>query len=81
MENHACEPLTLNEIAEAVGVSKYHLSHIFGQKLGTTLHQYLNSVRIQRALGMLQEGIPASEACYACGFESSSTFYLSLIHI
>jgi AraC-like DNA-binding protein len=75
IDDHAAEPLALGQMAEDLGVSKYHLSHCFSQKLGISLHQYINSVRVQRALGLLQEGVPASEAGYAAGFESASTFY------
>lgn len=75
VDENAAEPLTLQQIADALGVSKYHLSHSFGQKLGTSLHQHINAVRVQRALGLLQQGVPASTAGYAAGFESASTFY------
>ena len=43
--------------------------------MGISLHQQINSVRVQRALEMLQEGVAVSDACYMTGFESTSTFY------
>jgi transcriptional regulator GlxA family with amidase domain len=46
-------PLTRQEIAEAVGVSKNYLSHIFRQELGLSPWEYLNRYRIKQAKELL----------------------------
>ena len=68
------EPVTLDEIAEHVGISKYHLSREFKLYAGSTLFDYLNIIRCKEAQRMLTDGATVSEAATACGFESLSYF-------
>lgn len=41
---------------------------------GKTPHQYLTWVRIENAKLLLQEGATITDACYAVGFDSISSF-------
>ena len=73
---HYREPLDLDGIAAALGVSKYHLSRCFAQKIGCGFNQYLNTMRAQYAQSLLRDTpLTITEACYEAGFESLSTFY------
>lgn len=68
-------PITLSELARALGASKYHLSHLFSSRLRTNFRAYVNALRVERAQQLLR-GTNASitEICYECGFESQRTF-------
>jgi AraC-like DNA-binding protein len=44
------ERLTMGEIAEAIGVSRFHLSRVFRSSTGFSLHSYRNQLRLRAAL-------------------------------
>ena len=46
----------------------------FKEATGYSIHQYINEKRIQMARRMILSGMPASVACYECGFHDYSTF-------
>lgn len=43
-------PLTLDDIARAAAYSPYHLGRVFRARAGTTLHRYMNRLRLREAL-------------------------------
>lgn len=61
MEQHYMEPLTLDELASRVNLSKYHFSREFKKYTGVAPHEYLIFLRIQNACLLLQ-GSPLSVA-------------------
>lgn len=75
LSTHWKEPITLNDLAQAMGASKYHLSHLFSNRLHTNFRTYVNALRVERAQQLLR-GSDASitDICYECGFESQRTF-------
>ena len=74
MEQHYAQELNVEQIARAVGVSRYHLCHIFKTITGKTLAQYWQSVRCDKARKMLKKGASVAEAAEACGFCSPGYF-------
>ena len=67
--------LTLEEISSAIGISKYHFSHIFNRITGNTLIEYINKVRCEYAKTLLQSGdISVKEAAISSGFNNFSYF-------
>ena len=73
---HFREPLTLTGLSQALGVSKYHLSHIFSEKIGQNFPSYLSQVRLSFACGLLTEtGRSVTEIAEEAGFESQRTFF------
>jgi AraC-like DNA-binding protein/ligand-binding sensor protein len=67
--------ISLQEIASASGLSAPYFSTIFKDEMGENLSNYLNRLRIEKAIAMLGEnGIPISEIASACGFEDQSWF-------
>lgn len=78
IESHATEPLSLDDVAEAAGVSSFHLVRIFRRAIGVTPHQYLMRVRLQHALALLRDTVrPVTEIAYEAGWSDLSNF----IHI
>ncbi len=58
MERNSEQPLNLNELAEACGVSRSHLAHAFGSAAGIPAIAYLRSRRLSRAAETLAAGAP-----------------------
>lgn len=50
---HLHEPLTLTQLANLLYTSPFHLSRIFRQQTGSTLHNYLERLRLRTALERL----------------------------
>lgn len=73
---HFQEPLSLSSLAQALCISKYHLSRVFSEKMGLRFNDYLNSIRLAYALQQIQNtDLPITEIGMDVGFESPSTFY------
>jgi AraC family transcriptional regulator len=58
IERNLGRPLTLLEIAEACGVSRYHLAHAFGASTGLSVMQYVRGRRLAEAAQSLASGAP-----------------------
>lgn len=72
---HFREQISLDQLAEAMGVSRFHLSHLFSNKLGIGFKEYLNNLRVECAKSILRStDIPVSEIYEASGFENQRTF-------
>jgi AraC family transcriptional regulator len=56
IERHLSEPLTLAEIADAVGVSRHHLAHAFGASVGMPVMHYVRGRRLSIAAAALADG-------------------------
>lgn len=67
-------PITLEELAEYVGISKYHLSREFKKYTGETIFTYTNIIRCRNAEICILDGMKVSDAAYASGFETISYF-------
>jgi AraC family transcriptional regulator len=66
-------PLTLTEIAAIAELSPFHFLRIFKQATGQTPHQFLNSVRLDRARRYLERhDLSITEIAQLCGFATPS---------
>lgn len=68
-------PITITDLAKRIGVSPFYLCHVFGAYTGTSLHQYVISLRLSAAIHCLAEskrGI--SEIAALFGFSQHSHF-------
>lgn len=75
MIEEAEQPPSLEELANAVGLSKYHFHRLFKKTTGITPKQYAAEKRAERVRGELQKEKAVTDAMYNAGFESSSRFY------
>ena len=67
--------ISLQEIAEASGLSAPYFSTIFKDEMGENLSSYLNRLRVEKASRMLLETeLSLSEIAGSCGFEDQSWF-------
>lgn len=75
MENRIEHPISLDELANELGLSLRHLERLFKRYLGTTPAQYYLDMRLRRARELLlQTNMSVMEVTVACGFQSSSHF-------
>ena len=66
---------TLDMIADAFFISKYHLCRIFKNAMKVTVIDYLNQVRIKKARQLLEfSDRDIAQIAAACGFHSASYF-------
>lgn len=67
--------ISLNEIAEASGVSRYHFIRIFSAYIGETPFEYIQRQKILKAIDLLENHkVSITEISYQVGFESQSSF-------
>ncbi|MDR1909599.1 MAG: helix-turn-helix domain-containing protein [Spirochaetaceae bacterium] len=67
--------ISLREIAQASGLSGPYFSSVFKEEMGENLSNYLNRLRVERAMTMLTESEQSISAIAgACGFEDQSWF-------
>ncbi|MBB5573277.1 MULTISPECIES: AraC family transcriptional regulator [Rhizobium] len=64
--------VTLADLAEASGLSRFQLLRGFAKATGLTPHAYLLQRRILRARGLIAAGMPLAEAAFASGFADQS---------
>jgi len=74
LDAHLEAPVELAELAEAVGLSRFHLLRVFRAAVGTTPHGYLTDRRVGRAKEMLGGPLPLAEIAAACGFCDQAHF-------
>ncbi len=67
--------LSIQSLAEVVGLSPQHFAALFRESTGFTPHQYVNHRRIARAQELLKKvDMPFIEISMQCGFSSQSQF-------
>jgi len=67
--------ISLKEIADASGLSAPYFSTVFKNEMGENLSNYLNRLRVEKALMMLGESdSPINKISADCGFEDQSWF-------
>jgi len=67
--------ISLKEIADASGLSAPYFSTVFKNEMGENLSNYLNRLRVEKALMMLGEtDSPINKISADCGFEDQSWF-------
>ena len=71
---HFARRITIDEVAQMAGYSKYHFCSRFKSLTGMTYLNYLNSVRVRRACLLLQKGESVQDVCRGAGFENVSYF-------
>lgn len=75
IQTHHREPLTLADVAAAVGLSRERLSRLFHESLGVSFSQYLNQARLSTARALLAKSeLSITEIAYESGYQSLSQF-------
>jgi AraC family transcriptional regulator len=75
IESHSAQEFTLDDIAQAVGISRYHLSRAFGFATGWSVMRYLRARRLSEAARRLAGGAPdILEVALDAGYGSHEAF-------
>ena len=75
MEANVEEPLSVDQIAHHVGLSRRHLERLFHEHLGSVPSAYYLRVRLAKAQHLLcQTTLVIAEVAGVCGFVSASHF-------
>src|SRR5262245_4125940 len=74
VEASYAEPLSLDELARAAGLSRFHFQRSFRATFGRTPHAYLTEVRLARAKEALARGESVTDTCFDVGFSSLGSF-------
>lgn len=75
IKKHFDEQLSVDDIAQYAGYSKYYFCRCFKEITGYTVNSYINSVKIENAKEMLiSKELSVSEVSEICGFSDISYF-------
>ena len=78
INDHYREELTLEDIADAVSLSKYYFSRMFEKEVGTTPWEFLIQTRLRNAMQMLTHtSASVDEIAEFCGFATTNHFIRS----
>jgi AraC-like DNA-binding protein len=68
LRDRFADDLPLGELARLVGVSKYHLVHLFSREVGLSPHAYRIHLRISRARALIGAGTSPGQVAAMTGF-------------
>lgn len=74
MEDHFAENITLDELLSMTSFGKSYLLRCFTKQIGVSPYRYLQTVRLDRAKGFLEQGVPPIETAALAGFTDQSHF-------
>ena len=75
IDNHLTEDISLDNLSTHFYVSKSHISHIFKEHLGLSIHQYILKKRLILFRNMLRENTEILPSYLNCGFTDYSSFF------
>jgi AraC family transcriptional regulator len=82
IEANLSRDITLTELAELAGLSRFHFARSFRRSMGLPPHQYLLQRRIERAKELLALGkMPVSEVATAVGFPGPTPLARTFLRI
>ena len=75
IETHLDGKIDMEQVAEAVHYSKYHLHRMFTSTVGMTIHDYVQRRQLTEAAKLLVfSDRPIIEVAFICGYESQQSF-------
>lgn len=75
VRQHYAEPVSVDQLAEMIGVSKFHLIRKFRRETGMTPGAFLKRYRITRAMeGLVQTGAPVRAIGRQVGYRDAAAF-------
>ncbi len=75
LQTHYQDPVSLNQIARAVGFSESECCRLFKRVTGETILNYLKSYRLTRSVELLEEtDLTVSQIAYESGFSGASYY-------
>ncbi|WP_130833029.1 D-xylose utilization transcriptional activator XylR [[Erwinia] mediterraneensis] len=73
---HACQGIKVEQVLDAVGMSRSNLEKRFKDETGDTIHAMIHSEKLERARGLLiSTSLSINEISQMCGYPSLQYFY------
>lgn len=75
LNQHYAEHISLDDIADAIDISPYYLSHVFSEETGLSLFSRLTDLRMEKAAEFLRSGkLNVSQVAHQVGYDSANYF-------
>ena len=74
LQANYADNLSLTELAEIVGISRFYLSRLFRREKGISLSAYQTQIKVDHAKKLLSQGMPIATVATATGFYDQSHF-------
>ncbi len=75
IQDHFRENISLEDVADHLGLSPQYFCSLFHRSMGITYRQYLENIRVAYVQNIIKTtGISCTAACYEAGFNSYSAF-------
>lgn len=81
LRERLAERIRLDDVADHVGLDKYHLIRAFRAQVGAPPYEYLTHARVHRARELLRAGVPAGAAATAVGFCDQSQLHRHFVRL
>lgn len=75
IEENISRAISLDDIAAALFISKYHMSHVFKSENGISVGEAVLRRKVAHAEALLAAGVPAHRASEMVGFNHYSAFF------
>jgi AraC-like DNA-binding protein len=73
---HLADPLSLDDLSKALFLNRYTISKLFSERIGCSLNDYVNALRVSMAENLLRDPqADVSRIAEKCGFGSERTLY------
>lgn len=78
LNDNECDELRLDEIANKISYSKFHLNRLFSEVVGCTIYKYIQKRRLtEAAKKLVLTDKPIIEIAYEAHYESQQAFTLA----
>ena len=77
IEENYSRKILLEDIASHLSLSISRVCHVFKEKTGISILQYINKKRLIQSKILLKKGVPIYTICTECGFQDYTSFFRS----
>jgi len=76
IRNHACKGIKVDQVLDAVGISRSNLEKRFKEEVGETIHGVIHAEKLEKARSLLvSTSLSINEISQMCGYPSLQYFY------
>ncbi|EBX5203087.1 hypothetical protein DSG44_12770, partial [Salmonella enterica subsp. enterica serovar Typhimurium] len=76
IRNHACKGIKVEQVLDAVGISRSNLEKRFKEEVGETIHALIHAEKLEKARSLLiSTTLAINEISQMCGYPSLQYFY------
>ncbi len=76
IRNHACKGIKVEQVLDAVGISRSNLEKRFKEEVGETIHAVIHAEKLEKARSLLvATSLSINEISRMCGYPSLQYFY------